>query len=77
MSLMSPLHCLNVTSFSFWVAMWLDVVEQLDRETLFFYDRVVNLRKVLNICSEIYGFFRTCNVTHFQQQSLFVITFHG
>ena len=27
----------------FWVAMWIDVVVQLDPETLFFYDMVVNL----------------------------------
>ena len=35
-----------------------------------FYDGVVNLRKVLNIRSVINSFPRTCNIIHFQQQSL-------
>ena len=77
MSLMSPLYCLHMTSSFFWVVMWLDVVKQLDQETLFFNDGVVNLGKVLNICSEVCGFFLTYNVTYSQPKSLFVITFHG
>ena len=40
-----------------------------------FYDRIINLRKVLNVCCEIDSFPRTCNMTHLQQQSLFVFAF--
>ena len=47
------LYCSHVTSSSFWVATWLDVMVQRELGTLFFYNGIINLRKVLNVRSEI------------------------